>query len=205
MGTYADISAELLSSLGSRSDVSTRIPRWIDAAYFELLIGPRAGFYQLDKADETITTVSGTKEYTLPTDVWWLRTIEDITNDFVLRKKTIDEIDLSTTSTGKPLRWARFGGQALIDPTPDGAYNFRLRYRKRPEKLSVAGTSIVGDEWDEVIWTLARKKAYEAMGEHTKAREQTQLFEAMIALRETTEDLEETNTEASITPRLEDY
>lgn len=201
--SYNDIAAEVLARIGNRFDVTARLPIWVNFAYFELLNGPRAEFYELDVEDTGTTTVAATRSYALPSDVWWLRVVEDVTSDFVLRKKTADELDWASLTSGRPIRYARFGASIIIDPTPDGAYNLRLRYRKRPPRLAAGSSPITGDEWDEAIVTLATKKAYEALGEHTKAKEQTQLFEATMSLRESSEELEQGNVEAAIIPRLD--
>lgn len=203
MANFDSIKAEVIARLGNRTDIAARSEIWINDAYMELAIAPRFGFYELDKEDTATTTVNGTRIYALPTDVWWLRVVEDVTNDFLLRKKSVDELDYMSLTIGRPNRYARFGASVILDPTPDGAYNMRFRYRKRPSELSTGQSSVFGREWDEVLTVMAVKIGFEALGEHTKATEQEALIQAKIATRQSTEALEEAYLEASITPRMD--
>ena len=201
MATFDSIKTEVLARLGGRTDLSSRSEVWINDAYFELLLHPRANFFELDKA-ATASTAANVRSYDLPTDLWYILDIRDFTNERKLIRSHWEQFDRLRQTTGQPDRYARFGQTIEFDPTPDATYTLVIRYKFRPAELVTGQSPIIGREWDEVITVLSVVKGFEALEQHEKAAMQRQLFEGLMAVRLDVPQLEDADSESRIIPRF---
>ena len=202
MAGITSILAEITARLGNRTDLSARIPVWLNDYYAELLLSPRFAFWELDQSS-TFVTVASTREYSLSsiTDLWFILDVVDETNDRRLDRRHIrefDNIQQPTATDQQPTRYARFSTTLHLDPTPGGIYTIRVRYRKRPTELTAGGSHLLGREWDEPLIVGAVVKGWEALQQTQKAAEQKGLLEAQLAAREEPLSLEDADAEFGI-------
>jgi hypothetical protein len=110
----------------------------------------------------------GNKYLTLPSD--WLATfslavITPVTGvqEFLLDKDVnfIRQSYPSPTDTGMPKYYAIFDDNTLIlGPTPDTAYQVEMHYYYYPQSIVTAGTSWLGDNFENVLLYGSLREAY---------------------------------------------
>ena len=139
----------------------------INDSYFEVA---RRFRHRRMQSDETITTVSGTNEYGLPSDYFWMRVVRDETNNENLLSRSLAFIQSRNDGVNsQPLYWATEDYNIILSPTPDDAYTIRLWFMARPARLSdPADKSVLEDEWDEIIKLGAEARAFYIMGEYDR-------------------------------------
>jgi len=204
MITFNTMKTELKARLGNRIDLDARMIRWINYAFFELLMNPRFQFFEMD-FKITFDTVIGQSEYPISTiifgsnDLWFILDLRDNTNDRKLRRSHWSYLDKVVPQNGQPVRYYRFGLNVVLDPTPDGVYTMQMRYRVRPPDLR-EGSQFFGlkTEWEEPIVTLAAVKAFEALKLHQDAAIQRQLLELMLTIRSDVPSLEDFDSENGV-------
>jgi hypothetical protein len=207
MGAFIDIFAEVKERLGGRTTIDARITRWINDAYFDILMTPQYTFHELDSVT-TFNTVANQRIYTpvhtgVPSNLmWFILMLRDVTNQREIRKKDIKELERRVETTGEPTRYARFSLDIYLDPTPNAVYSIRMRYRRRTGELIANGSTVLGREWDEPIILLSTVKGYEALEQPQKAERQLQLYGAAMARREEQHGLEDMDAEPTIGPWL---
>lgn len=204
--------AEVKLRLGNRADLDTRIPRWLNYAYFEIMINPRFNFFELDHSGG-FDTIVGTDTYTISGNtalfkgLWHILDVRDTTNERKLRRTHFSYIDKITRFQGQPIRYYRFSTDIVLQPIPDAIYHISVRYRQRPGEL-IPGTEFSGlkTEWEEPLITLASIKGFEALQLKEEAAGARQLLEGLFATRSDVPGLEdfdaETTLEAAIIPRV---
>lgn len=117
------------------------------------------------------STTANNKYLNVPTD--WLATfalsvIDPVTGaQEYLLNKDVEFIRASfpaPTDTGTPAYYAIFDNTTFIlGPTPDGSYNMELHYFYYPESIVTAGTSWLGNNFDEVLLYGSLIEAYTYM------------------------------------------
>lgn len=206
MLSYNSIVTEVTARLGNRTDIASRIGRWINYAYYEILMNPRFNFFELDSIANfyTVPNQSFIDVANLPTDFWHILGIRDVTNNRKLRRSHWQVFDRLTPTTGQPVRYARFGANIEFDPVPDLAYLNMMRYRARPPELAAnTNFSTLGVEWEEPFVTIATIKGFEALEQPEKAAMQRQLLEPMLQAREDVPMLEDEDNENAIEPTIQ--
>lgn len=111
------------------------------------------------RKNQTGTLTSGVKYLTLPTD--WLATFSlAVVNpttgaqSFLLNKDVnyIREAFPNPSTTSTPTHYAQFDRTSLIlGPTPDASYAAELHYYYYPESIVTAGTTWLGDNFENVL------------------------------------------------------
>jgi len=114
------------------------------------------------------TLTTGNKYLTLPGD--WLSTfsltvIDPVTNvqEFLLDKDVnfIRQSFPDPDTTGVPKYYAIFDDNTLIlGPTPDAAYEVEMHYYYYPQSIVTAGTSWIGDNYENVLLYGCIREAY---------------------------------------------
>lgn len=208
MQSFSAIKTEVVARLGNRSDINSRVERWINYAFFELLLNPRFSFFELDQT-VSFATVANQTGYQVGTDIlvtqqtfWFILDITDVTNQRHLSRSHFQVLDRVSSTTGQPTRYYRFGMSVFLDPTPDAAYNLRMRFRQRPADLDINSVNIFGlqTEWEEPLIVLSTIKGFEALDQRQKAQEQRQIFEAILPTRLDVPTLEDADAEVTISP-----
>lgn len=206
MANFDTIKAEVISRLGGRTDISDRVTLWMNDAYFDIMLSPKYSFWELDKSNTSITTVDGTRTYSLSgiSDLWFILALRDNTNEREIKQGSWKIFDRAAYADGPPLRYDRFGSDLILDPTSDGAYVIQIRYRYRPPQLAQGGDHLLGREWDELLTIMTVRNGYAALEQHRKAAEQERLLLPKMLDREEAESLEDTDAdEMSIGVRME--
>ena len=155
---------------------------------------------------ETITTTSGTAAYALSaTSVLAIENVVNLTGGRYDLKR-MDDVDYDIwgreLATGKPLYWMSEAPtsqssptdtrRVLLWPTPNAAYQFLVRYAKRPTDLVLtpaANYSILPSLFDEVLIAYAVSDAwthlneFEKAGGHAKLAQSKENMAVMAALK----------------------
>ena len=161
----------------------------INDSYFEVA---RRFRHRRMQSDATITTVSGTNEYALESDYFWMRVVRDETNNENLLSKSLDFIQSRNDGiNSQPLYWATEDYNIILSPTPDDAYTIRTWYMARPARLrDPADSSVFEDEWDEIIKLGAEARAFYIMGEYDRQIHAKNLQRSLMNTIQETQTLE---------------
>jgi hypothetical protein len=123
------------------------------------------------RKNQTGTLTMNNKYLTLPAD--WLATFslavitlnqseQDVYN-YLLDKDVnfIRESYPTPSDTGVPMHYAQFDSNTLIlGPTPDNDYGVELHYYYYPESIVTAGTSWLGNNFEDVLLYGTLREAY---------------------------------------------
>lgn len=202
---FSALKTEVVARLGNRTDIDARVERWINYAFFELLLNPRFSFFELDFQVPFVTTAGvNTQDLTtIANDLWIILDITDVSNFRHLTRSHYQVLDRTTGSSGQITRYYRFGMSIFFDPTPDATYNMRLRYRRRPgDRAQGLDFDSLGTEWEEPLIALSTVKGFEALDQMDKATAARQLFEAILPSRQDVPTLEDADAEITIAPVL---
>lgn len=184
--TWANAETEVNNRIGNRSDIATRVTKWLNSAQL-FLAKCDIELPRLESVSGNLPTVDATSEYTLTSfseftnnQIIGIRALRNSTSGFRMWKFGFDEYrSLSTQASGPPIRWARKGNLLAVDPKPDGVYNMIADYRRRP----TAGTVEIDSEWHEVWIDLATYLGRRALQDYEEAILVYRGLPGMIQLR----------------------
>lgn len=196
--TFENLKNQLNFRLGNRTDptesgvlsIPDMVPIWINAAYIDLSTRLR-----LPELEESATLVvdptdAAHPRYLLPSDYFSLFLIRDNTNDKVINKTPIRILREKTlTPADRPKRYALWRKEIIFDPslTTGDTVTVQIDYRKKPVRMDTSTnlSSILDDEWDEVIVQGSEYRALNDMGGNLKqeAAAAKALFNVMIRER----------------------
>lgn len=202
--TLADFRAQLQDDLGRPSLDSTRMDRWINAAYREIAYAMK--FRELE-AEGSFVTVDGTASYSLVTAAPSFRMLHEeglrktapTEQIGKLKKETrasyfrkIGDTSDSTTR-GDPRWYHRFGVEIFLRPIPDSTVvTVVFDYWKKITALSAVGhTTELSDDWDDAVYTGALYRGFRAQGERDKYLNTRADFLGAVRSRALDEDIEE--------------
>lgn len=120
------------------------------------------------RTSTTITLVSGTPNYALPSDFAYLRSVTEAGTGRALSPMTegIDEYDrfaeATPVPTGKPLEYLVEGSELLLSPKPNAAGTLRVRYNRLPAELSdsVYLSSAMPEDYGYLVVAYARARLF---------------------------------------------
>jgi len=143
----------------SDADVNDAVNRGL-AALYRILVRTRGDQRYL--SSQTITTVSGTRDYTISTSAMHIITVEAIVNG---ARRWLDafapeEFPLlaDETSTGGPMRYALRGATTItLLPTPDGVHSCIVWFVPVPPTLSGSDTFDTIARLDDYIVAYAAR------------------------------------------------
>jgi hypothetical protein len=143
--------------LGSRSDVTTAVAENAANKAYRRLCNAFA-FYELEDTSTDIVSTPDVTTYAPPSDLQTVLTLRDLTNKTTLGPKDIEWYeaqDDTTVARSIPEYFVRYSDSIILDPPPNGTYEYRMRYRKRPAALSAStDVPVIPEEWHEVIEIL---------------------------------------------------
>lgn len=206
MPTFNEIQSEVKRRMGNRTDIDSRLPTWINDAYFDLLMEPEYSFHELDKS-VTLITNADVREYDLSvyTDLWFILGLRDETNEREVLRTHWKSFDRRAHATANPTRYTRFGSTLILDPTPDDVYTILIRYRRRVNEMTAGTSPEIPREWHSMLTHLATVKAYEALEQFEKATAQRQLVIPMEDGRKDQVELEDEDHENAIRVRMDGF
>ena len=205
--TWKDMKAEALLDLRNRSDISSRIERWLREAYLETAYGYR--FYELEKTKEFTLSVDAS-EITFATigitDLKHILSLRDQTNERKIDPSSFRAIDDLSIGSGTPSHYCRFGSSLLFDAKPASTgISYKLRYRKQisePDFTSSTATPETPDEWDEIIRLLAVQRGFAALFEWDMSDRTEARVGRLIGKTPTDEFVEAEDQDFGLTPRM---
>lgn len=204
MINFDTMAVELKARLGNRTDLDARIIRWINYAYFEILMNPRFAFFELD-ASTFFVTIAGSDTYNVvPIEVfanfWHILDVRNVTagHERKLKRSHFSQIDRTVPTSGEPTRYYRFNRNITLDPVPDAVYAITVRYRRRPFELAPGSTFEINTEWEELIVTLAAVKAFTGLKQPEEAMKQKQIMELLMSNRFDVPELEDDDSENTV-------
>jgi len=166
----------------------------------------------LDRVNVVGSTTSGNKYLNFPSgwlSVFSLAVINPTTGaQTYLLNKDVEFIRESypiPTATGTPAYYAIFDETTFIlGPTPDASYNMEMHYFAYPTSIVSAGTSWLGDNFDEVLLYGALLEAYTFMkGEaDVIANYQKRYDEAILLLKQLGEGKNRQDTYRTLQTRV---
>lgn len=189
--TFLELQTATKSFLADRADFTTAIAKeFINRAYQKMANSFQ--FYELDGTDESITTVDGTASYNTPSGVRSIRVIK-ITGDteYEVIAQTMawyERQDTTSDNKGLPEHYIRYGSKIFFWPTPDDAYEVRIRYLKDTTELSAdADVPVFPEEWHELLFLSAASSACFQFGMAQRGMElKNEFLGAVTALQEET-------------------
>jgi hypothetical protein len=196
MATIAERAVRVLSMLGNRTDLVSKIEGWVRDAYFEF--GMKYDFEELEETHNlAITGANNNNTYTYPTltlnnNSWYVRGIKALTlfgnnNTRVipLIKKDIKWLDRLPETQGSPAIFCSFKNSIIMHPTPNTDWTLRWRVWLKPRieiednnnNLHMNSTEILlPEDWLELIDYGAALRGHVDLLERDKAGEIMQLL-----------------------------
>lgn len=139
------------------------------------------------RATDSGSTVASTRTVTLPSDFNWpysLLVVNGANRQFLLNKDTnfLYEAYPDATSEGVPKHYALSSDtQLILGPIPDGVYSYELEYSRYPTSIVTAGTTWLGDFFDNALLNGAMLEAARFQkAEQDIVQLYSQMFEASI-------------------------
>jgi len=159
--TFKQLQDEVLNH-GFDETYRSRVKIWLNEALHKV---GRAVVVPDFEAATTLVTVSGTATITFPSD--FIRAHSIVNIDSLQRLDTTNAVTIDSypTRTGAPILFAIDEGfdAFRLYPTPDKAYNLRLRYVSRPVDLSAdSDVSMLPSDHTDLLITYALGKAFRA-------------------------------------------
>ncbi len=157
--TYSELKTAVSNWL-DRTDLTNRIPEFIALGENEIF---RRTKIREGETRATLSTVSGTKYYALPSGYKSMRHFQ-LNTDPVrdLDYMTPEQIVLSWPSAGKgkPCNYTVVGDELRLSPTPDIVYTMEMTYWKRIDALSDGNpTNFFMDKAPDVLLYAALMQA----------------------------------------------
>lgn len=182
--SFETMRAELLRRTGGRTDTTSRdrATFWLNAATARLAKTPIELPYL--ETNFSITVVEDESEYTIsayvvdPNDIIGIRSVRNSTSGWAMQRFPFaDYRRISTQASAAPIRWARRGHLFVVDPSPDGNYELKIDYRKRPDTDSIGQFD---NEWHETILHIATWIGWNALNEQEQARAAIEMIPATV-------------------------
>lgn len=171
--SFATATTELQLRLGNRSDLSARLPTWLNSAQLRVGAAVTASA-QLDIKGAELITVAGQSEYDLLTEtvvpdilvsIYGIRMIRNDTTGVRMRRfPWVDYRSLNQQAQGQPMRWVRYGNTLCIDPQPEdpaqtGPYTLLIDARRQPEQ----GVMEIDNVYQEIVVNVSEYIAWTAL------------------------------------------
>lgn len=161
--TFLELQDEVLAHGFAASAYRERVKRWLNEGLHRvqrLVRFPDFG---------DLVTVAGEGSVDLPSGALRVHSITDPTTRSTLAPLSPDEYDESTLTPGKPGGWMVYQGKVYLDPTPNQAYTFQIRFSMNSVDLVNDNDTFEGlglpaglNDYAMVIVEWALSRAYRA-------------------------------------------
>lgn len=203
--TLANFRTQIEDELNRSSVGNTKLDRWLNAAYLEVLHGFK--FHELE-GSQTFLTVDGTHTYaigaTLAIDIsdfralhdegLWVQSPTDNIKQILpeTRDSWLEKIDLDIASTAEPTHFHKFGDTIYLRPVPDTTIlTILVHYWKSGVKLAADGdVTILDSDWDDILAVGAIARGFRNFGEESRKVNARNEFLSMIRTRSLEIDVE---------------
>jgi len=186
--TVADLKTEVKSFHGNRTDLDSRLVRFLNFA--QIRIARAYSWPEFEKqATATGSFVNDLTDrfITLPSNIRSVRSfvLEDTSQSHKLAYKTPREFDRLYSGTRhsskrRPVYYTRWQEIAEVSPVPDQAYDYEIRYVVWPTDLVNDGDTSDLDRKDELLILLAASIMHHSLGNTTKGRDLFGMFARLI-------------------------
>jgi hypothetical protein len=183
MPTLGDFIPQVKWNLGNRTDIDDKLSLWLRDAYREISMGYDLETLEVQGAN---VCVPGIDTYDYPVDARAIKalTLIDPSNSSATpvqpRKKNIEIVRRYQLggSGGTPAVWAGFGGQYIMRPVPNLAFNIEIDYWQKPnitatetDSATINSTEVLlPEDWFEILVTSATQKGHLGLEELDKAQ-----------------------------------
>lgn len=166
--TLADFRRRLNQALGDRLQGDEALDDWIQDANYEI---PVLSDLEGMKVTGTASTVVDQAEYILPTNLFAILSMRDVTNDVRLKKMSWENYQLrDPDEKGDPEWYARRDRVFALYPTPIAVVTLRLHYEKEPDKLELVGdVTEFPAVYDRALHLVAMRNALLDLGDKERA------------------------------------
>lgn len=165
--TFADIDAEVLLALGSRTDFTTGMRNHaIDSAY--VYVSNAIRHHELEQIVDR-TLVATTDSVLLPTDFWFPELVKNMTDNREIEPREVQSTEAVAKPVGNPSIYAQWGTSIFFDRKPSVDRVIRIWYTKRPAEPDSESTSILDPLYDQLIILFAIKFGLEELRDYTQA------------------------------------
>lgn len=142
LDSYANLKTEIANYL-NRTDLTSYLDTFIELA--ESRIARDLRLREMENIDISITTVSGTQSYDLPTGYLEMRYVAYQTNPYTfltfLAPPDFMRVYNAGEGSGTPSHYTIIGSKIYLGMQPDAAKVLELGFFKRPTGLSAVNTS----------------------------------------------------------------
>jgi len=142
LDTYANLKTEIANYL-NRTDLTSYLDTFIDLA--ESRHARDLRLREMESVDTSITTVSGTQSYDLPTGYLEMRYVAYQTNPYTfltfLAPPDFMRVYNAGEGSGTPSHYTIIGSKIYLGMQPDSAKVLELGFFKRPTALSTSNTT----------------------------------------------------------------
>lgn len=169
--TKAKFRSRLSLNLGDRNLAKGHLDGWVEDGYYDMT--GAFDFIELHEVS-TATMAVDADSITLPSDLQWVRSVKDDTNENPLIKISAEQFwsTLDLTEEGEPEYWTRQGQVLRVQPVLNEEVTLRLLYNKFPPPLDDDGdTTVLPPTWDRAVIMFSTYHALLDLGEETRAAE----------------------------------
>lgn len=173
----ANMVRDMLGGENEETISENRIKRWLNQAYLEVCSAIKP---QALSSSETITTTSGTAEYTFSSDN--VLTIDDCVDEtnhqpvIPINENQYNQYALGGTSSGNPYYYYQSGAdpfgkiKVTFYPTPNGTYSIVFNITAKPAEISTDVTTsttwtVIPETWDDSIIYRAASRGWYSLGD----------------------------------------
>lgn len=168
MGLYTltDFRDEIQLSTGNRGLDNTRLTRYVNFAYFEIV-----GSVDFETLVETspFSTVVGQSAYSIPSGSALVKAVVNLSlpSDGLLGyRDMIEYYRTNRSANGVPRIWARQGDQILLAPYPSSIFSMSMILKSDPDPLVIdSATTELPTTWDPGVSLLATHYAKMSLGD----------------------------------------
>lgn len=165
--TYVELQDEVLNYGFGSTAYRARAKRWLNEAQHAVA---RRVFIRDLLTSTTVTTVSGTSVYSLPTDFARLESLVYTANASPLHPVSFQWLDTYTSASGTPSLYALDDLGINLYPTPDAVYSLKLRYQKDPADMSAdADIPTLPAAHHDILTSYAVSRAFRAEDDQERA------------------------------------
>lgn len=127
---------------------------------------------------QSYATVNGTATLSLPSNYARCVDLSNTDDQRVLEQMDLRDYDDAVIASGSPVFWVVVGSNVTLYPTPDNAYNLRLRYWKLPTDLSGdTDTPEIPSQYHHLLIRYALIRCYQRENDYQAAEYQRTEFE----------------------------
>jgi len=136
---WAEIRQLYISSCQEAAEAAATWDTHVNEGYKRVCA--RVDVRELETTDETISTTADQDYVALPTNVFSIIQVDDVTNAQRIqpepdgmrgRSQYLDADNPTRPAPGKPLYYKPTGQRMYLRPTPDDTYSLRIRYKQHP-------------------------------------------------------------------------